>query len=108
LAGGVDANGRQLDGFLVRAEASCQPAQALLMKAGMLALAACLVLLGGPAQAESGVTENEIRIGQTMPYSGPMSSYAASNSAYSVSTARAGSASASCSTISGDCNDHQW
>jgi hypothetical protein len=46
------------------------------MKAGMLVLAACLVLLGGPARAEDGVTENEIRIGQTLPYSGPMSGYA--------------------------------
>ena len=46
------------------------------MKAGMLALAACLVLLGEPARAEDGVTESEIRIGQTMPYSGPMSGYA--------------------------------
>jgi branched-chain amino acid transport system substrate-binding protein len=46
------------------------------MKAGMLAFAAYLALLGGPALAENGVTENEIRIGQTMPYSGPMSPYA--------------------------------
>ena len=46
------------------------------MKVGVLALAACIALLGGPARAEEGVSENEIRIGQTMPYSGPMSGYA--------------------------------
>jgi len=43
------------------------------MKVGMLTLAACLVILDGPARA--GSPENEIRIGQTLPYSGPLSGF---------------------------------
>jgi len=41
-----------------------------------LALAALAVSVAGPASAEEpGITATEIKIGQTMPYSGPISSY---------------------------------
>jgi len=45
------------------------------MRRGVLALAALLALATVSARAQNGVTESEIRIGQTMPYSGPMSGY---------------------------------
>ncbi len=44
------------------------------MRTPVLALAVSL-LTAAAAHAQSGVTESEIRIGQTMPYSGPMSAY---------------------------------
>jgi len=41
-----------------------------------LVLAALAVSVAGPASAEEpGITATEIKIGQTMPYSGPISSY---------------------------------
>jgi len=46
-----------------------------IMRRGVLALAALLALATVSARAQNGVTESEIRIGQTMPYSGPMSGY---------------------------------
>ena len=45
------------------------------MRRGVLALAALLALATVSARAQNRVTESEIRIGQTMPYSGPMSGY---------------------------------
>ncbi len=41
----------------------------------MLALSALLLKAEAFAQSQPGVTENEIRIGQTMPYSGPVSAF---------------------------------
>lgn len=40
-------------------------------------LAAIGLIVAAPALAETGITDKEIKIGQTMPYSGPASAYGA-------------------------------
>src|SRR5262245_32604822 len=46
---------------------------------GMLALAACMAMQAAIAEKKygPGVTDTEIKLGQTMPYSGPASAYGA-------------------------------
>ena len=45
------------------------------MKAVTMCCVGLLAFAAGSARAENGVTADEILIGQTMPYSGPLSGY---------------------------------